>query len=191
MTTQISGTSGIVTSTLDLTTPLPESEGGTGSTSAYKMGYATPKSATGTSVDFTGIPSWAKRITILFDGVSLSGSSPPIVQLGDAGGIEDSGYLGAASFISSAVGTANYTTGLALISGAGGANILHGGVIISNLNSNTWVSQAVFGRSESSATHLGASSKTLSATLDRLRITAVNGTDTFDAGTINVMWEGF
>jgi hypothetical protein len=30
----------------------------------------------------------------------------------------------------------------------------------------------------------------LSGTLDRIRITTVNGTDTFDAGTINVSWEG-
>jgi hypothetical protein len=45
-------------------------------------------STSGTSIDFTSIPLWVKRITVMFAGVSTNGTSPFLVQLGDAGGIE-------------------------------------------------------------------------------------------------------
>jgi hypothetical protein len=148
----------------------------------------TAVTATGTSVDFTGIPSWAKRITVMFNGVSTNGTSSLLVQLGDSGGIETTGY------VSTGVGT----------TGAGGGNvsstagyiirnllataITNGHMVITLLGSNQWCSSHVLSL-DSTAMQLGGGSKTLSDVLTQIRITTVNGTDTFDAGSINILYE--
>jgi hypothetical protein len=158
---------------------------------AQKLTLATAVTASGTAIDFTGIPSWVKRITVMFNGVSTNGTSIPMLQIGDAGGIETTGYLGASSICSGGGTTSNnFTTGF----GAGGilaANLLHGSFALSLVDSaNTWAISGVVGGSSSAFTVLTGGTKTLSATLDRIRIATVNGTDTFDAGTINIMFEG-
>jgi hypothetical protein len=147
-------------------------------------------STSGTSIDFTGIPSWVKQITVMFSGVSTSGSSDWLIQLGDAGGIETTGYLGTGTSIQAGTGETLYTAGFGIRSGSA-ANICHGAVIISQLNasSNAWVAQGVLGQSNVARTLLTGGGKPLSATLDRIRITTVNGTDTFDAGSINILYE--
>jgi hypothetical protein len=37
---------------------------------------------------------------------------------------------------------------------------------------------------------MGGFQVSLSGTLDRIRLTTVNGSDTFDAGSINIIYEG-
>ena len=147
-------------------------------------------STSGTSIDFTGIPSWTKRITVMFSGVSTNGTSNYILQLGDSGGIETTGYLGSAGNIQNAASssTANYTTGFGVFSNSA-ASVLHGAFVVSFMGSNLWVASGVFGFSSAAVPAFGGGSKTLSDTLDRVRITTVNGTDTFDAGTINIQYE--
>lgn len=153
----------------------------------------TPVATTsGTSVDYTSIPSWTKRITINFSGVSVNGTSNLLVQIGDSGGIETSGYLGASSSCVNAaaiVGT-NFTTGYG-ISQTGAANVVHGTMTLTLLNSSTnnWAASHNLGYSNVAGVLVGGGAKALSATLDRLRITTVNGTDAFDAGEVNVTWE--
>jgi hypothetical protein len=146
-------------------------------------------STSGTSIDFTSIPSWAKRITVMFNGVSTNGSSQVIIQLGDSGGVETSGYVGAASYTAAA--SSSWSSGIlwADTSSALAAYVRHGTIVISNINSNVW---AAFGVTANTIGNnfVTSGTKELSATLDRVRITTVNGTDTFDAGSINVMWEG-
>ena len=148
-------------------------------------------STSGTSIDFTGIPSWVKRVTVMFSGVSTNGTSVPLIQLGDAGGIETTGYLGTSSVITSAVASSNGTTGYLLGAANWGATVVsHGSIIISLCGSNTWVASGSIGDSTTAITYTTSGSKTLSGTLDRIRITTANGTDTFDAGTINILYEG-
>jgi hypothetical protein len=147
----------------------------------------------GTSIDFTGIPSWVKRITVMLDGVSTSSTSPVIIQLGDSGGIETSGYVGAtgiAQFGTSGSGvlSAGFTTdGNATLSGS---LVRYGSVVITNISSNTWIAQGCVGDTNFERVGIVGGSKSLSATLDRIRLTTVNGTDTFDAGSVNIMYEG-
>jgi hypothetical protein len=145
---------------------------------------------TQTSVDFTSIPSWVKRLTVMFSGVSTNGTSAFLIQLGDAGGIETTGYvsyscrIGAASL---AAGGTN-TSGFVVNSANSAAATVSGQMMISHLGSNSWTEQGMFG----SSTDLGLPSgggKTLSDTLTQVRITTVNGTDTFDAGTVNILYE--
>jgi hypothetical protein len=141
----------------------------------------TAVTASGTSVDFTDIPSWVKRITVMFSGISTNGSSSYLIQLGDSGGIENTGYLG-----SSASG--NFTTGFGISSG-GAANVYHGAITILNLTNNNWVATGTYGNSSAGASFEIGMSKTLSDILTQIRITTVNGTDTFDAGSINIIYE--
>lgn len=152
----------------------------------------TAVNASGTSVDFTGIPSWAKRITVMFSGVSTNGVSAVQIQLGDSGGVEITNYLGA--LVRSGTGTAgaNNSAGFLLEDGGAATVVRHGSIVITLLDSatNTWAAFGVIGRSDSANAYMQGGSKSLSATLDRVRITTVSGTDTFDAGTINIMYEG-
>jgi hypothetical protein len=145
----------------------------------------------GTSIDFTGIPSWVKRITVMFSGVSTNGTSVPIIQLGDSGGIEATGYNNTAvSVAGGGVGAATYTTGFGIVSVSGLASFtLFGFVQISALSANSWTA---FGgiAIPNVAQVITSGAKELSGTLDRIRLTTVNGTDTFDAGSVNIMYEG-
>jgi hypothetical protein len=169
----------------DFTVTVPT---GTGALPLMKLETAVA-STSGTSINFTDIPSWAKRITVMFSGMSVTGSEP-ILQLGDAGGIETTGYAGTSSIISaSAASTANYTTGFPVGHTAGGA-INMGMLVLAKFDGNSWVASGNISRSEGTAMRVSAGGKTLSDTLDRLRITTANGTDTFDAGSINIMYEG-
>jgi hypothetical protein len=143
-------------------------------------------STSGTSIDFTGIPSWVKRITVVFADVSSNGSSPYLVQLGDSGGIENTGYSGAAG---TRGGDTFNSTGFLLNRGTTSAVNGGGLATICTLGSNIWATSGTWASASSDAPQFFAGYKTLSATLDRLRITTVNGTDTFDAGTINILYE--
>ena len=148
-------------------------------------------STSGTSIDFTSIPSWVKRITVMFSGVSTSGTSPYQIQLG-SGSITTSGYLGQGSYISSsAVSNSVYSSGFVVVNSPGAAFGYSGFATICLFSGNTWCESSSIGTtSGSNAQFFSAGSIGLSGTLDRVRITTVNGTDTFDAGTLNIMYEG-
>jgi hypothetical protein len=145
----------------------------------------------GTAIDVTSIPAYAKKITINFGGVSTNGTSLMIVQLGDSGGIETSGYLGTTSGITNAVISNQHSTGFIVHTAADAAATIHGTVELSreDVTSNTWAASITTSLSNTAYTSVGGGSKALSATLDRVRITTVGGTNTFDAGSLNVTYE--
>jgi hypothetical protein len=151
-------------------------------------------STSGTSIDFTGIPSWVKRITVMFSGVSTNGTSAKIIQLGNSGGVETSSYTGTGTVVGNGNGTSTaMSSGFFASQASAAADVLSGQAIISLLDSatNTWSYSGVFGQSTATAIiYWAGGAKSLSATLDRVRITTVNGTDTFDAGSINIQYEG-
>jgi hypothetical protein len=147
-------------------------------------------STSGTSIDFTGIPSWVKRITVMFAGVSTNGTSNLLVQIGTSSGVEITGYTAAATrFGSTTLASASFTNGFGLNLSAA-AETYSGSMIISNFTSNTWVAQGCFAvAAAGTVTFLNAGVKSLSAVLDRVRITSATP-DTFDAGSINILYEG-
>ena len=148
-------------------------------------------STSGTSIDFTGIPSYVKRITVMFSGVSTNGASYLQIQLGDSGGVETTGYVGV-MMNSGGGGTADtsITTGFGIRQNNDGY-VSNGLINISKLSGDTYVASGTLsGTTPGTGTFVTSGSKTLSATLDRIRITTVNGTDTFDAGSINILYEG-
>lgn len=147
-------------------------------------------STSGTSIDFTGIPSWAKKITVMFYGVSTSGASNLMVQIGStSAGIETSNYLSTAVSISAASVVATSTAGFVLTGNNTTSFIYSGNVSIELLIGTDYVFSGIGKQSAEQCAFCGGD-KTLSNTLDRIRITTVNGTDTFDAGQINVLYEG-
>jgi hypothetical protein len=145
-------------------------------------------STSGTSIDFTSIPSWVKRITVMFSSVSTNGSSKIVVRLGSSSGIVSTSYL---CGVGAAVGgSANETSGFPISVDQGAGSVYQGSIVITNISGNTWVANGVFGRSDNTnAYYVGGSSPALAAILNQVRITTVNGTDTFDAGTINILYE--
>lgn len=145
----------------------------------------TAVSASGTSVDFTSIPSWVKRITVMFDGTSSNGTSSWLIRLGDAGGIETTGY---ASGAAEAASDAFLTTGFLVLFSVTASSTYAGSIQITNVSGNTWVSSGNI-TNASTAVWVSAGNKTLSDVLTQIRITTVNGTDTFDAGSINILYE--
>jgi hypothetical protein len=139
-----------------------------------------------TSIDFTGVPSWVNRIAVMFSGLSTSGTSAVIIQIGDSGGIETTGYL-SSGMGGSAYGVANSTAGFILPFTAA-TDAMGGTVFLTRQSGNTWTAAGGVRRSNSSAVSTFGD-KTLSATLDRVRITTAGGVDTFDAGSVSISWE--
>lgn len=155
---------------------------------------STPQASTsGTSIDFTGIPAGTKRIDVLFSSVSTNGNSSVIIQLGDSGGIETSNYLGCATVIAgtSIAATTHYTNGFIIAAGGGAGDHRNGNFSIYLLDSSTnnWAGSGIVGYESGTVVGHGAGAKALSAVLDRIRVTTVGGTDTFDAGTINIQYQ--
>lgn len=145
----------------------------------------------GTSIDFTDIPSWAKRITVMFDGVSLNSSAQILVQLGTTSGIVTTGYVSGSTALSSAtVSGLSSTTGLVIYAN-GSVNTMTTIMTLVRSSNLDWIeSHTGVYDNVPTATHLGAGSITLPDTLTQLRITTSNGTDSFDAGSINILYEG-
>lgn len=145
---------------------------------------ATAQTASGTAVDFTGIPSWAKRISVILNGVSTSGTSNILIQIG-SGSMQTTGYSSTASTVAGTI--VSNTNGYIISSVTSSSDTRSGISVIMNISGNSWVVNGIYYKANTLNTHGG--DVTISSTLDRLRITTVNGTDTFDAGTINISYE--
>ena len=145
---------------------------------------------TNTSIDFTGIPIWVKRVTVMFSGVSLSGSSNILVQIGASGAIESTSYTSGSARIA-ASGATSYTSATSgfLVAAGPSSENPSGSMSLLTIGSNLWVANHTLNNPSAVCVIAGAGTKTLSGTLDRVRITTVNGTDTFDAGSINILYE--
>jgi hypothetical protein len=160
--------------------------GSIGAVQATAKAYNWNGSSSNTVLDFTGIPSWAKRITVMFSGLSLSSTANILVQLGDAGGFETTGYVSSGSATGTAATISNSTAGM-IIRSAAAASITSGIMVLQNITGNSWVA-SFSGKQSSTSSSYGGGDKTLSDTLTQVRITTTS-TDTFDAGTVNIMYE--
>ena len=146
-------------------------------------------STSGASIDFTSIPSWVKRITVMLNGVSTNGTASPLIQIGDSGGVVTSGYISTSVVaIDGLVCSAASSTAGFLIRSYIAANINSGHMVLTNISGNIWISSHTI-KINTTSCSMGGGDKTLSGTLDRVRITTVNGTDTFDAGSVNILYE--
>ena len=149
-------------------------------------------STSGTSITFSSIPSWVKRITVNISAVSTSGTANLRFRIGPVAGVETSGYLGSSTgFAATTLATVQFTLGFDVNDGGTAAASRNGSFVFSLLDSatNTWSMSGTQGQSNTNNASLIGGSKALAGTLSVLSMTTTNGTDTFDAGTINIQYE--
>jgi len=160
---------------------------------AGSLTRATAQTASGTSVDFTGIPSWVKRITVMFSGASGSSTSALVCRLGTFAGFTTVGYFSVYEGIGVNGGTtaiASSTTFFGVIGGLAATDILYGTVVLTHMGNNIWtITGTVCRDAANDAIFMTSGSVTLAGTCDRVQLTWANGTDTFDNGTVNIMYE--
>ena len=164
--------------------------GGTpGSSLITKMSAGGVSASGNTSVDFTSMPSWINIITVTFRNISTNGTSFMLVQLGTSSGVTTSGYVSTSNDLDGGGGSSSSdsTSGLIMRISAS-ANVINGIMTIAYMGSNTWVANHTCA-STTTVVFMGGGTSALSGTLDRVRITTVNGTDAFDAGTLNVSYQ--
>jgi len=146
----------------------------------------------GTSIDFTSIPAWVKRITVMLNGVSTNGTSNTLIRLGTSGGIVASAYSSGTAFTYTVANTCQAygeSSGFLICTGGYAAILLSGSITFTNLSGNTWVAAGTIYRADAIQIWTPSGIIALSSALTTLRLTTVNGTDTFDAGSINILYE--
>jgi len=155
---------------------------------------ATAVTASGTSVEFTSIPTWVRRITMMLSGVSTNGSNNLVVQIG-SGSYTTSGYVsvsGASGGGTQFTPTANFTSGMVISNQTGATAIFTGHIVLTLQTGNTWIGTHVFCDTGTARVGMGSGSVALAGVLDRVRIIGSatgSPSDTFDAGTINILYE--
>jgi hypothetical protein len=153
----------------------------------YPIVSGTSVTASGASVDFTGIPSWVKRITVQINGLSYAAVGAGVIQIG-AGSLSTSGYTGNITGWSTGATTlASVTTGFGSLVSSAASTSVYGVYVMTLIGSNAWVCTGQSNRIGDSVTNMYNGSITLGGTLDRLSLVAT--TSTFDAGTVNILYE--
>ena len=182
---QTADTSGQISLQSNGTTKLTIASTGVSGTLVQGIAVA---STSGTSIDFTSIPSWVKRVTVMFNGVSTNGSSNYLIQaITGASTVVNSGYSSSASTGASG---ATSTAGNVLMAVTAAGTVYNIAVTLVNVTGNTWLTTCVGGTGASNAGNISGGTVSLGAVLTGVRLTTVNGTDTFDAGTVNILYEG-
>lgn len=156
-----------------------------GAVAAGGWTVGTPQTPSGAAaVDFTGLPAGLNAIDLLISNMTLSGSDQTLIQIGDSGGVETTGYEANGAVtnvdITSTAGFIIYT--------ASSAYDIHGFVSIRRVTGNLWVCSYSLGNYAGSEFHVGGGSKTLSDTLDRIRIDTT-GTNTISASSVNILYQ--
>jgi hypothetical protein len=151
---------------------------------------ATTQTASGSSVDFTGIPSWVKRITLTGVGISFAAAGSADVRIG-SGSLSASGYTGRLVTVTNAVAPSvgSFTTGIAAFTTGSAAAVVSGTcvLVLNDSTTNTWIATTTNMRVTESLVQIYSGTISLSGVLDRISLVAT--TSTFDAGTVNIMYE--
>lgn len=145
----------------------------------------------GTSKTFGSIPSWVKRITMMLSGVSLSGSANPRFRLGTSGGLATSGYTSFTNVIQNSTVVASSTAGFDT-NGASSTSTTYSGIVtfaLLDATNNIWVANGVLAMAGAVSQTVFSGAVTLSGALTQIALTSTNGTDTFDAGSVNILYE--
>ena len=171
---------------------IPFSTDGSTWSSTAKIVLGTAQASTsGASITFTGIPTWAKRVTLMLNGVSTNGTNQIIAQLGNGSAVT-SGY---SCFVGTMQGgglsTASNTTGFAVDSANTSAYLVYGNLVFTLQTGNTWTCTIATGANNvgNFRASTGGGVIALAGSLDRVVLTSVGSIDTFDAGSINIMYE--
>ena len=159
---------------------------------ALQISRGTEVTPTGVSfVDFTGIPAGVRRITIMFDNLSFVADNTLSIQLGDAGGIETTGYVGNVGIVAGAsngfIQASSTSQFSCFFSNWLAAEVSFGVIELLNMNGNKWIIKSKLSRSGTLQIHEAIGAKILSDVLTTVRVKS-DGSN-FDAGAINIFWE--
>jgi hypothetical protein len=147
-------------------------------------------STTGTSISFTAIPTWVRRVTVMFAGVSTDSTSPLLVKIGPSGGIVSTGYLSTGARMAAASTTVGDSTAGFIINHTAAADVISGSLVIDVLNPASYIYTSDHtAKASTTAVLSGGGNVTLAGAMTQLSITTVSGTANFDAGSINVLYE--
>jgi len=144
-----------------------------------------------TDFNFTSIPAWANRVTVVFSKLSTNGTDDPLIQLGTGSGVVITGYLSTCTSITgtTAQTVASSTAGFVLNYNSA-ADELSGTYRFTRISGNTWAGDCTY-RRLTTAVGYGAGDVALGYTLTSIRVTTTGGTDLFDGGTVSVLVEGY
>lgn len=150
----------------------------------------TAQNATGSSVNFTGLPSWVKRITLQINKVGFAAAGVAVVQIG-SGSLTTTGYYSYTTLVDSTPGVTvtGYTNGFAAVNATAGSGttVDTGAFVLTNMGGNTWTYTSHIQRVGDGGFNVGTGSITLGGTLDRISLVAT--TSTFNTGTVNILYE--
>lgn len=157
--------------------------------SAQIVTQTSQATTSGAYKDFTDVPAWVDRITVTLSGVSTNGTNHLLVQIG-AGSITSSGYESNSAWIPNGAYPSVVGSTAGFISLQFYASVaVSGAITLTRHSGTTWVATGAVRDSSYNVVAQMAGVVTLGGTLDRVRLTTVGGTDTFDAGSVNVSWE--
>lgn len=154
---------------------------------------AAKNTTSGTSVEFspsdgTGIPSWAKRVTVILFGVSTSGAQGFKMQAITSGGVVTSGYTCVSIYASNGINAAPWSDRF-FDTGSSASTLASGRIECLNVGGNNWIESASICRFNDNANQLVTGSAALSNQMIGIRL-STNGADTFDAGSVALLIEG-
>jgi hypothetical protein len=146
----------------------------------------------GTTVEFTGIPSWVKRITMILNGVGPNGTNNLELQIGN-GSYATSGYDTLCSYVGGSTSSVSAFSGGFGIIVNNNSGLCYGRYTLDLVGGNKYIGSGVFhvhqvGVAQYTMQSAG-SSPVLSGPIDRIRIAVIGGVNTFDSGSINIMYE--
>ena len=144
----------------------------------------------GTSIDFTGIPTGVKRLTMIFNRIGCNSAVAIRIQLGSSS-IQTTSYQTTKNYLSNGVGNQTSTAGFELFDSGGGADLYSGHMVFTNISTYLWICSGVSGGSAGSQPtgYITAGSVLLTGVLDRCRLTTATGTPTFNNCSVNILYE--
>jgi hypothetical protein len=166
------------------------SVGGTATFNSVGQSLINSSTATlsGSSTVISGIPSWARRVTVTIQNLSTTGTNVLLMQAGHSGSLQTSLYSGLGSdYVASNTSTGQFTWGPATSFVVTGS--YDGRFVLERMGTtNTWVGSGNIANTSSGKFHMCVGEVALQGTLDRIGL-LVTAPQTFDAGTMCVAWE--
>lgn len=177
--------------------------GGTPVVNGSLIVSGTAITVSGTAPTISGIPSWAKRVVLLLSQVSTNGSSGVGVRLGTSSGIDSTNTYNYLNHILGATGVDRYSNASGapyqgIFSVTAGTSytsagmFFNGQLTFSLLSTDLWVVSGTVSTGNVSGalyTYITTGSKVMGSALTQIQLTTFSGTDQFDAGTINIIYE--
>ena len=144
----------------------------------------------GTTADFTGIPSGVNEVTVILDDITSSSAQWYQLQLGDSVGIETSGYAYSYNtFSGSAIGGQQSSSNsyFQFLNAVAAGDSTSGIITLKHMGSNRWIMSSNVGSHDGGYhTAIGTGTKTISAELTQIRLKT--GTGNFTGGSFNVIY---